>query len=168
VSHSQSDYLAERDLVDDFARWLRDGSTCWGEVRIGFEFDYHGGWTDVVALCGAGGELVAFEAKLAKWREALHQAYRCLCFAERAYVVLPTEAAQVAVRHVQEFRRRRVGLCSMSAGRGIEVLLDVEPGTPLQPWVAARARQALSSETEATRGCQPMQTSCESRKRSRR
>jgi len=149
--------------VEDFARWLREGATHWGDVRIGFEFDYHGGWTDVVALCGAGGEVLAFEAKLGKWREALHQAYRCLCFADRAYVVLPAGSARVAMRHAHEFRRRRVGLCSMSAVHGIEVLLDVEPGTPLQPWVAARARQALNGEMGATRGCQQTQTSCESR-----
>lgn len=133
-----------------FARCLRKGNTPWGPVRLAFEFDYIGGYTDVVAL-DQEGELVAFEAKLVRWRDALHQAYRTLCFAHRAYVVLPTKAAHVAVQHEYEFRRRRVGLCSVSAAGGIEVLLDANAGVPLQPWVASRAHDALAGRGERTR-----------------
>jgi hypothetical protein len=135
-------FRLEKNLVSHFARCLRKGDSPWGRVQIGFEFDYVGGYTDVLALCPAG-QLVAFEAKLARWRDALHQAYRTRCFANRSYVVLPDATARVAVQHLSEFSRRRVGLCSVSPERGIEVLRDAEVSAPLQPWVATRAMAEL-------------------------
>jgi hypothetical protein len=135
-------FRLERNLVAHFAWCLRKGDTQWGRVRIAFEFDYIGGHADVLALCHAG-HLVAFEAKLARWRDALHQAYRTRCFAHRSYVVLPTLAAHVAAQHESEFIRRRVGLCAVSPERGIEILIDAKVSLPLQPWVAARAMTKL-------------------------
>jgi hypothetical protein len=61
-------YPMERNLVAHFARCLRKGDTQWGAVRIAFEFGYDGGWADVLAL-GNGGHVLAFEAKLVRWRE---------------------------------------------------------------------------------------------------
>jgi hypothetical protein len=141
--HEQSAYRLERNLVSDFARCLRKGDTPWGRVRITFEFDYVGGYTDVLALC-AQGDVMAFEAKLARWRDALHQAYRTRCFAHRSYVVLPAKTARLAVQHEHEFRRRRVGLCAMSAERGVEVLLETDGAEPFQPWISMRALAELS------------------------
>jgi hypothetical protein len=131
-------FRLERNLVAHFARCLRKGDTPWGRVKLAFEFDYVGGYTDVLAL-SQGGHLVAFEAKLARWRDALHQAYRTRCFAHRSYVVLPAAAAQIAVQYDGEFRRRRVGLCAVTPERGIELLLDTASASPLQSWVATRA-----------------------------
>jgi hypothetical protein len=135
-------FRLEKNLVAHFARCLRKGDTPWGRVKIAFEYDYVGGYTDVLALCQTG-HLLAFEAKLVRWRDALHQAYRTRCFANRSYVVLPDATARVAVQHKSEFNRRRVGLCSVSAERGIEVLLDAAESSPLQPWVATRAMTEL-------------------------
>jgi hypothetical protein len=156
-------YRLEKNLVAHFARCLRKGDTPWGRVRIAFEFDYVGGHADVLALCPAG-QLVAFEAKLARWRDALHQAYRTRCFANRSYVVLPAAAARVAVQHETEFNRRRVGLCSVSRDRGIEVLLDAVPSTPLQPWVATRAMTELGQGRGGTK-CRSQQTQSSSKSR---
>jgi hypothetical protein len=160
-------YPLETNLVAHFARCLRRGDTQWGRVRIAFEFDYVGGYTDVLAL-SEGQHLVAFEAKLARWRDALHQAYRTRCFAHRSYVVLPTGAAHVAAQHEREFERRRVGLCSLSAERGIEVLLDALPSMPFQPWVATRAIAELASGGGSKSRCRQTPSSNTSRKQSAR
>ena len=158
-------YLVEARLVSDFARCLLKGKSPWGHVQITFEFDYSGGYTDVVAL-GQAGELVAFEAKLVKWREALHQAYRTRCFAHRSFVVLPSTAAQRAVQHEYEFRRRRVGLCAVSPERGIEVLLDADPLDPFQPWLATRALDELAALKAGKKPCQPIQRPSKQHRRS--
>lgn len=161
-----SGFRLEKNLVAHFARCLRRGDSPWGHVRIAFEFDYIGGYTDVLALCPAG-LLVAFEAKLARWRDALHQAYRTRCFANRSYVVLPDAIARVAVQHQGEFSRRRVGLCSVSPERGIEVLLDAEVAAPLQPWVTARALTELGRGASKGR-CRQTPSSSKSLKTSAR
>lgn len=140
----QESYAKERDLVAQFAKRLRKGLAPWGRVTLTFEFDYTGGYADVVALTGKK-NIVAFEAKLMRWRDALHQAYRTRCFAHQAYVVLPSARARVALRHGQEFLRRRVGLCAMSGEHGIQVLIDAEHSPPLQPWLVALAMESAST-----------------------
>jgi hypothetical protein len=144
-------YSTEQALVEQFARCLGSGDTVWGRVNLMFEFDYVGGWADVLALC-SDGHLVAFEAKLARWRDALHQAYRTRCFAHRSYVVLPLRTAMLAGRYEAEFRRRRVGLCAVSEQRGIELVFDTDVVMPFQPWIATRARAALSDSETGLRG----------------
>jgi hypothetical protein len=151
-------YIVETDLVSHFATCLGEGETPWGPVRFAFEFDYLGGHTDVVAICRTG-EIVAFEAKLTKWRDALHQAYRARCFAHRSYVLLPTPAARAAVLHEWEFLRRRVGLCSLESGRDIQILIDTDVIEPLQPWLAARAASQLEQPGVPTRTCRPIRNS---------
>ena len=126
-----------------FARILRSGVSSWNAVRIGFEFDYEGGAADVYVLCDDG-TLVAFEAKLERWRAALHQAYRTRCFAQRAYVVLPRRVAARAAAYEHEFVRRRVGLCTIDDSGAITVLIDCAVGAPLQPWINERAVAELS------------------------
>jgi hypothetical protein len=157
-------YSMERHLVEHFARCLRSGDTPWGTVNVGFEFQYDGGCADVLALCSQG-HVIAFEAKLVRWRDALHQAYRTRCFANRAYVILPAACARVAAKYEHEFLRRRVGLCSMSVERGIEVLLEADHAVPLQPWVTTRAVGALGKKG-GKKGCRSTRSSEESPSRS--
>lgn len=154
-------YPFERHLVAHFAKCLRAGQTPWGQVAVSFEFDYHGGIVDVLAL-GPDGLVLAFEAKLAKWRDALHQAYRTRCFANRAYVVLPAVRAQTAMRYEQEFRRRGVGLCAVSLDGGVQVLLETESGLPLQPWVTTRAIDVLSKRRRGKDSCLAIRSSVKS------
>lgn len=154
-------YRFERDLIDHLAAVLRE-PTPWMPSVVGFEFDYGGGAADVLAL---GGELVAFEGKLTKWREALHQAYRTRCFAQRAYVVVPASTGVVALRSAYEFARRGVGLCAISKDHGLKLLIDCESGSPLQSWITARAIAELTGETGSDQ-CQRTQGSYKLRKRS--
>jgi hypothetical protein len=153
-------YRLEENLVEHFATCLRTDVTPWGVSRVAFEFDYGGGSADVIALGGA--QLVAFEAKLFRWRDALHQAYRTLAFAHRAYVIVPESTALIAARYEHEFCRRRVGLCSISEGNGIRVLLNSEAAAPLLPWVATRAL----AELDGTQQCPQTPSSNTSRRRS--
>lgn len=57
-------------------------------------------------------ELIAVEAKLTRWREALAQAAVYRRYADRAYVLLPAERAEMAVEHRFSFIERGVGLLS--------------------------------------------------------
>lgn len=130
-------YKSEKSFVNTFVRHLRTHQSIWGEVEIGREFDYQRGRTDVLVLSKQG-RLIAFEAKLTKWREALHQAYRNTCFAHQSYVLLPLASALLAQRFIEEFERRNVGLCCLNRGR-VAMLRKATIQTPLQPWLLEAA-----------------------------
>lgn len=141
MENENSAYRVERDLVDDLYCAMEASRTPWGAVKLAREFSYGRGRTDLIAV-DAAGRVIAFEAKIADWREALHQAYRNTCFAHSSYVVLPWSSAKKAARHYHEFQRRAVGLCYLVNGC-IEVVLAAEDRFPLQPWLAeAAAKQA--------------------------
>ncbi len=130
-------YNSEQTLVEDFLTSLAVGSP-WGTVSTGSEFFYQRGKTDVIAV-DEDGLVIAFEAKLTKWREALQQAYRNKCFAHRSYVVLPKATALLAYRHAAAFNRRRVGICYVEE-QAVIILQDASEEFPLQPWLSARAK----------------------------
>lgn len=133
-------YASEVALVDDFMTGLKDSSP-WGGVRTAAEFYYGSGRTDVVAL-NAANELLAFEAKLTRWKDALHQAFRSTFFAAHSFVVLPEKAASKAAAFRGEFERRKVGLCSVKNGQ-ISVLIPAQRVEPINPWLAAQAAEAI-------------------------
>jgi hypothetical protein len=54
--------------------------------------------------------LSAFEIKVSDWRKALLQAQRYRYFADRSIVVVPTNVAQKAIKHIEAFKASRVGL----------------------------------------------------------
>jgi hypothetical protein len=127
----------ERDLLGLFIGSLDGGTSPWGSLRTSVEFNYTRGRTDVVALA-SDGSLLAFEAKLHRWRDALWQAYRNLCFAHRSYVLLPEKLAKHAHRYSAEFERAGVGICSLGPS-GVSVLLEAQSSQPLQPWLTSAA-----------------------------
>jgi hypothetical protein len=133
----------ERDLLGSFIDSLDGGGSPWGSLRTSLEFNYSRGRTDVVALA-SDGSLLAFEAKLYRWRDALWQAYRNLCFAHRSYVLLPDKLARHALRYSAEFERAGVGICSFGPS-GISVLLEAQPSQPLQPWLTSVAASFVNA-----------------------
>ena len=135
-------YISESALVDELIELLSQPSSPWGEMRHGREFNFQRGRTDVVAL-SVDGDILAFEAKLSRWRDALHQAYRNLCFANLSYVVLPREVAIYATKHDEEFSNRGVGLCYIDHTR-LVVLREATKNKPLQPWLSERATLYVS------------------------
>jgi len=130
-------HAEETALVDQFIKCLEASGTPWGRVRIVREFSYQRGRTDVVAITEEG-DVLAFEAKLTRWRTALHQAYRNTCFAHRSFVLLPEEVAMTAESHLSEFEHRGVGICCLSDD-DIVVLQDGVRSEPLQPWLSREA-----------------------------
>jgi hypothetical protein len=137
-----SAYSSEQDLVNDLLHYLAQGSP-WGDVLTGSEFFYQRGKTDVIAV-NRDGRVIAFEAKLAKWRDALHQAYRNTCLAHWSYVVLPKDVAMRAYDNIEAFERRRVGICYVEATR-VVVLWDAVETSPLQPWLSEKAAMHVKS-----------------------
>lgn len=138
-------YDSERELVDDFTRALMDGLELWGSVNFAEEFYYLRGRTDVVALT-ADGAVLAFEAKLLNWKDALHQAYRNTCFAHESYVVLPCNVARRAIRSDAEFTRRGVGLCTVEAG-ALKIVHPARKTQPMQNWLSQRAAAHISGDS---------------------
>lgn len=130
-------YSSERVLVEDFLERLSSTSP-WGKVTTSLEFFYQRGRTDIIAVDETGA-VIAFEAKLRRWKDALQQAYRNTCFAHRSYVVLPKTIAEAAHRHSEAFARRGVGICYVD-GDIIVILHDASEAHPLQPWLSDKAK----------------------------
>jgi len=139
-------YDSERSLVDQFVGCLTAAFAPWGAVQVSREFDYNRGRTDIVALT-PNGEVLAFEAKLTRWKQALDQAYRNRCFAHHSFVLFPKETALSAYRHEAEFIRRGVGICYLE-NDSIVILLNPQPSEPLQPWLTEIASARASSEVD--------------------
>jgi hypothetical protein len=140
-------YHLEQTLVETFTYRLSNlDISPWGPVQHATEFFYRRGRTDVIALTEAG-EIIAFEAKLKKWRTALHQAYRNTCFAHFSYIVVPEDVARRAIRYAAEFTRRSVGLCYPSLD-GIVVLLEPPRLSPLQNLLSQQAAAVITERNE--------------------
>jgi hypothetical protein len=135
-------YSSERALVNDLIARLARRNSPWRSQEVITEFSYGRGRADV--LVKHGGEIVAIEAKLSRWRDALDQAYRNMCFAHRSFVCLPNAAAARAAQHVHEFETRGVGLCTIEDDR-IIVICDSSTKEPLQPWLSDAAAAAVAS-----------------------
>jgi hypothetical protein len=136
-------YMQEKSLVNDFVCQLPDSLfSNMGQISISMEFNYNRGKADIIAMTD-NGEIIAFEVKLERWRDALHQAYRNTCFAHYSYVVLPEETAQKALQFEAEFRNRSVGLCYMSDGQ-IVIAQNAKKTDPIQPWLLKKAVTILS------------------------
>ncbi len=94
-------------------------------------------------------EVVAVEAKLARWRDAVDQAEEYLHFANRSYVALPTETVTRSTELKAECRKRRLGLLAVSR-QGVELVREAplhRPRTPAWVWLVARA---LDEQRRAT------------------
>lgn len=135
----------ERSLVDSFVEHLQGTDCPWGPLDVAVEFFYQRGRVDIIG-CTANGDIVAFEAKLSRWRAALQQAYRNTCFAHRSYVLLPRAAALLAAQYEMEFIRRRVGLCYLVEGKLI-VAFHPPRAEPIQPWLSAQAALCVADAT---------------------
>ncbi len=134
----------EADLVGDFCEAVRSSRIPWGPHKIGVEFDYSRGRTDVI-LVDDKGLVFAFEAKLEKWRQALQQAYRNGCFAHKSYILVPEATARRAGRFVSEFNRRSVGLCTILEDGEIDIVIEATETIPLQPYLTKKALESAES-----------------------
>ncbi len=132
-------YRNERGLVRDLISCLRGSKAGpWRVQEFATEFEYRRGRTDIIAV-DEDGDVVAIEAKITRWRDALRQAYRNRCFAHRSYIVVPKPVAiHAASESEDEFTRRRVGLCYVERGDVI-ISIEAEKREPIQLWLTAQA-----------------------------
>jgi hypothetical protein len=144
---SLAEFTSEEALVNAFLAQLSGPGNdhpfrCQSAVTR--EIFYDRGKTDIVLVTNSG-EVLAVEAKLARWRSALVQAYRNTCYAHRSFVLLPWGAAQQASRYDREFERRGVGLCAVHQNGDVVILRPAETRDPIEPWLSDRARSIAFS-----------------------
>ena len=113
-------------------------------AALASEFYYNNGRTDVIALSKKG-NLIAFEAKLTRWKKAMHQAYRNSSFAHYSYVLVPSATAKNALRKTHEFKRLGVGLCSIDPS-GIKIEISASKKKPIQPWLTNKASSYIKNK----------------------
>jgi len=94
------------------------------------------------ALEGLAGtvEIVAIEAKLTRWREAIVQARAYLAFANRAFVALPAPIVDRDHRVLEACQAAKLGLLAVS-GDGVSVVSSAgfhEPRSASWVWAASR------------------------------
>ena len=130
-------FASEMDMSDIFCAELNAQRTAWGKVSLLKEFNFSRGRTDVIAV-DEDGALHAFELKLEKWSHALNQAYRSTSFADFSYIVIPEKIAKRAVSHVEDFKKRSVGICTIG-NKGLNVVLPAVYSEPIQPWLSKNA-----------------------------
>ncbi len=135
------EFRTEQELVGVLLELLSSKRSPWALSRMETEFEYCNGRTDVIGLIGTN-TVLAIEAKLIKWREALQQAYRNTCFAHQSLVVLPWKVAERASAYRQEFERRQVGLCGVGP-EGVIVLIEPCGVEPVLPTLTSRALARL-------------------------
>ncbi|MBL4775817.1 MAG: hypothetical protein JKY87_07175 [Mariprofundus sp.] len=130
-------FLSEMALSDVFSSKLESESTCWGRVSLTKEFNFKRGRTDIIAV-DEDGLIHAFELKLEKWSCALTQAYRSTSFADFSYIVVPENTAQRAMKSLDDFKKRSVGICAVGSD-GVHVILPAVHTESIQPWLSASA-----------------------------
>ncbi|MEA3327259.1 MAG: hypothetical protein U9R53_08120 [Chloroflexota bacterium] len=86
-------------------------------LYCGYEVSNLFGIPDVVIAQVDGNILrytYAIELKLSNWKRALEQAFRYRSFANYSYVVLDNAHVRPAVRNINEFQRKNIGLIGLS------------------------------------------------------
>jgi hypothetical protein len=142
------EYRTEELLVRRFVARLTGRKTPWGRLKVCQEFNYSRGKTDILALSDRG-ELIAFEAKLTKWRIALQQAFRNTSFAHTSYVLLPRTYVANAEACIHEFDLRQVGLCVLDNDE-ISIIQVPPRQKPLEPWLHQQALELIRRHNEPT------------------
>lgn len=110
----------EKQFLQSIARLIRAG----GLIVDGMEIRIADSWPPL--------KIIAYEAKLTDWREALDQASDYLNFADESYVVLPSAHIVRALSHPELFKERRVGIISVSE-TGFHIVMDSD-GLTNQDW----------------------------------
>lgn len=138
-------YTRESTLLEDFMAIIAEpDQSPWGPLNVITEFHYSSGRTDIVGL-NTDGDVIAFEGKLTKWWDAMHQAYRNTCFANRTYIVVPEETAYKAILSTSEFLKRSVGICYVCDGV-ITIIQEAPRVEPLLPNLSGKAIRQILQE----------------------
>jgi len=94
-------------------------------------------------------QLCAIEAKLRDWKRALYQATRYTDFADQSWVLLDHHFSGPAIKNIEHFSRRNVGLLTLdSTGRVHEAWRPTtkEPRSEFRRWYAAIETLRLANQ----------------------
>jgi hypothetical protein len=137
-------FQLESQLVRELEGLLIGTENPFAQLALGFEFNYVEGRVDIIGA-NDDGDLFSFEAKLNRWKTAVHQAYRNTSFSHYSYVVLPANTAQHAIRRRHEFERRGIGLCAVDQN-GLTIHIPAARKQPLRPWLTNTAIEYIREE----------------------
>lgn len=91
----------------------------------------------------SSGRVLAIEAKLSRWRDALDQAIKYRSYADLAYVALPEAHVPAALRAADQFVAAGVGLLEVTASR-LRRVIDA-PQAPEHDWRREFVHSRLSA-----------------------
>src|SRR5437870_7296294 len=121
-------FRLESELAEPIAAWLeRAGFTVRMEVPI------LGRRADLLGL--RPGSLMAIEAKMNNWAQALRQAIAYQLGADRSWVAMPLAAASRAYRQRWHFEAERVGLLAIDDQGGVRSAIPAGPSPRLLPFL---------------------------------
>ncbi len=140
-------YEYESQLVNDFRESLGQQESPLQIRNYAQEFNYGSGKTDIVAVSNDG-DVVAFEAKLEKWKVAFHQAYKNSTFAHYSYVVLSPESIENALMWSHQFEKFGIGLCTV-INSSINIFIHGKRREPLLNWLTESALSFVEEGSDA-------------------
>jgi hypothetical protein len=138
----------ESEFVEEFIAMMLEHSP-FALKQFAKEFNYMSGRIDCIA-CDNLQHLYSFEAKLTKWKDAVHQAFRNTSLSHYSYVILPCQIARSVTRFEVCFAEKRVGLATIEAGK-IIILIQAPYNDPIRPWLTDSAFSYLETECYAKR-----------------
>ncbi len=106
-------YPTEAALVRSFVGLLRSSPSPFKHVGYAREFSNGTSSRPDIIIVTQSGEVIAIEAKLTRWRDAMGQAYRNTFFADRSFVLLPPSVAARAATNASDLIAHGIGICTL-------------------------------------------------------
>jgi len=89
---------------------------------IGFCTKSVNGWIKIKQPRAPIKQIFSIEAKLRDWKRALYQATRYLEFSHQSWVLLDSHYSKPAIKNLQEFQIRNIGLLTMNSSGEINII----------------------------------------------
>ncbi len=99
-------------------------------VLAGFCKEIGGNWIKVKQPRPPINQIYAIEAKLKNWKRALYQATRYQDFANQSWVLLDSHHSRPALDNLEEFKKRNIGLLTISIEGHISILHEAKSCLP--------------------------------------
>lgn len=90
-------------------------------------------WVKLTQPRPIANEIISIEAKLRDWRRALYQANRYRAYSNESWVVLDAACSGPAVRNLDAFSARNIGLAIVSRTSGLNILYQPKKECGLDP-----------------------------------
>ncbi len=133
-------YQSEAAFVRSFVGLLRAAPSPFEHVGYAREFSNGTSSRPDIIIVTQSGEVIAIEAKLTRWRDAMGQAYRNTFFSDRSFVLLPPSIARRAAQNVAELHAHGIGVCTM-VDNAIEIVSEAPLAQPYNIYRRELARE---------------------------